>query len=222
MGCRETLDSGLTWLAKGGDRGDKTFKNIFQGPRVWLTLAGRTVSSKPASRTGEGLGGQFQERASMGTWLTRGWRGRPLVASRLWRRRDHRGLGPGPVVILPPVTSASHPFSLAFPVRAIGGPTYRQLGLFGLVSWALAIALEALGPGVHMSSLPLAKYPGGCFATCIGSPWVVEADAGQHVAPPTPVLWSRSPARGGQSGQQQVHAKVRPGVLPTKPLRCSG
>ena len=71
----------------------------------------------------------------------------------------------------------------------------------------------------HEQSLPLAKYPGGCFATCVGSPGVVEADAGQHVAPPTPVLWSRLPAHGGQRGQQQVHAKVRPGVLPTKPLR---
>lgn len=134
MECRETLDSVLTRLAKGGGRGGKAFKNIFQGPRVWLTFAGRTVSSKPASRSGEGLGGQFQERASMGTWLTRGWRGRPLVAGRPWRRRDYRGLGPGPVVILPPVTLASHPLSLAFPVRAIGGPTYGQLGLFGLVS----------------------------------------------------------------------------------------
>ena len=127
MGCRNTLDSGLTRLAKGGGRGGKAFKNIFQEPRVWLTLASRTLSSKRASGTREDLGGQFPERAGTSTFLTRGWRGRPLVAGRPWRRRDHRGLGPGPAVILPPVTLASHPFALAFPVRAIGGPTYAQI-----------------------------------------------------------------------------------------------
>lgn len=44
------LDSTLTLLAKGGGSGVKAFKNIFQGPRVLLTLAGWAVASKWAPR----------------------------------------------------------------------------------------------------------------------------------------------------------------------------
>lgn len=159
----------------------------------------------------------------MDTWLSRGWRGRPLVAGRPWRRRDQRGRGPGPVVILPPVTLASQPFALAFPVPAIRGPTDGQIR--APRPCRLSSCYCPRGPWArrpHEQSLPLAESPGGCRATRLGSPGVLEADAGQHAAAPTPVLRARSPARGGQSGQQQGHAKVRPRVLPTKPLRRSG
>ena len=69
----------------------------------------------------------------------------------------------------------------------------------------------------HEQSLPLAKYPGGCFATCVGSPGVVEADAGQHVAPPTPVLWravSLGPGAPGELLRASTHSFIAPRYIP--------
>ena len=137
------------------------------------------------------MGASFRRAARQ--WLSRAGGGA------LWWRvaRSAQGpRGPGPVVVLPPVTLASQPFAPAFPVPATGGPTDGQIR----APRPCRLSSCPRGPWArrpHEQSLPLAQSP----VAAVPPAWGVRGSSGPTLL--SSVLRARSPARGRQSGQQQ-------------------